>query len=537
MIDFVNCSISLALRDPAKPLSFNQPNVKNLFNTPLRPTVLAASALIAGSLLPATAVHAADPYDQSLEARVEALEKELNIMENDSKGKNVQTDSTAVPTFIRAAPNVQELVFSGELRLRNEYGVTDNQAANNTTQSDVDRFRFRLFADYKLDDQFFAGAAVQTALASDSGNTTFSEGFDNYSLYLWRFFVGWHSKDDNLKFIAGKQPNPFYEETEMLWDADISPTGVTEQVKYDFTPQLQIGLIGGQFIFNDNPENAFYDGNGTAATGTAVPGGDNHDDAYLAYQQILGTFKVNDKLAFAAAGGYLFYPGHGGTNSPTTATATTATATAPSIPTSAVSPSSGNAGAGRGAGNSQGQAGNVLQNSAAFNSANSSRNLSIGTFNGDVKLGLGAFKLKVYAQAAYNFQGGARDAQEYGTLATGGVTARGLEGTTDKTAFSTGFTIGSDFQIKKKGDYLLLAEYRQVGLGSVDPNLNDSDWNFSRLGFRGIKVAGSYAFYPWLIGTVTYFGSNNLGDEKNLNIAVGNYNASHIIQFDLTARF
>ena len=71
----------------------------------------------------------------------------------------------------------------------------------------------------------------------------------------------------------------------------------------------------------------------------------------------------------------------------------------------------------------------------------------------------------------------------------------------------------------------------------MDPNLNDSDWNFSRLGFRGIKIAGSYGFYSWLIGTVTYYGSNNLGSEKNLNIGVGNYNASHIIQFDLTTKF
>ena len=501
--------------------------MKTLLNNVLRPTVLAAGALFAGGLLPATSVHAADPYDATLEKRVEALEKELNLMENDSKGKNVQTDGTAVPTFVRAAPNVQELVFSGELRLRNEYGVTDNQVANNTTQSDVDRFRFRLFADYKLDDQFFAGAAVQTALASDSGNTTFSEGFDNYSLYLWRFFVGWHTKDDSLKFIVGKQPNPFYEETEMLWDADISPAGVTEQVKYEFGPQFSLGLIGGQFIFNDNPENALYNGNGTAATGTAVPGGDNNQDAYLAYQQLTATLKVNNNLTLTGAGGYLFYPEHGGTGSPTTAT--TATVGGVAIPTSAVNPSSGGAGTGRGAGNGQGQAGNVLQNSAAFNSANSSRNLSIGTFNGDVKTGVSNFKLKLYGQAAYNFQGGARDSQEYNLPA--------LDGTTDKLAFATGFTIGSDYQLKKKGDYLLLAEYRQVGLGSVDPNLNDSDWNFSRLGFRGVKVAGSYAFYPWLIATVTYYGSNNLGDEKNLNIPVGNYNASHIVQFDLTTKF
>lgn len=493
--------------------------MKKTLKTNLRSPAFAAAALLASSLLPASAVRAADPYDKSLEARVEALEKELNLMENDSKGKNVQT-GTEVPTFVRAASNVQELTFSGELRLRNEYSTTENQVANvgggtNTTQADANRFRFRLFADYKLNNNFFAGAAVQTALASDSGNTTFSEGFDNYSLYLWRFFMGWHTKDDSIKIIAGKQPNPFYQETEMLWDADISPTGVTEQIKIPISSQLELAVIGGQFIFNDNPENAFYNGNGAAgaaSTGTNTPGGANDRDAYLTYQQVMATFKPSNNLTLTGAGGFLFYPGHGGTASAST-----------------VNPSAGATGAGRGAGNGTGQNGNVLANSAPFNSANAGRNLEIGTFDGDVKVGLGPVKLKVYGQAAYNFQGGARDSQEYGQP--------GLDSTTDKIAFATGLTVGSDYQIKKKGDYVLLAEYRQVGLGSVDPNLNDSDFNFSRLGFRGIKVAGSYAFYPWLIGTVTYYGSNNLGSEKNLNIGVGNYNASHIVQFDLTTKF
>ena len=496
--------------------------MKNLFKTSLRPSTLAAGALLASGLLHPSAIHAADPYDKSLEARVEALEKELNIMENDSKGKDIQ--GTDVPTFARASANVQQLVLSGELRFRNEYSVTDNQVNDTATQADRNRFRFRLFADYKLDDDFFAGAAIQTAQASDSGNTTFSQGFDNYSLYLWRFFVGWHSKDDTLKFIAGKQPNPFYEETEMLWDADISPSGITEQVKFSLSPQLDIQLIAGQFIFNDNPENAFYNGNGTATTGATVPGGDNNTDAYLAYQQILTTFKVDNNLSFAAAPGFLFYPGHGGT-APPLASGATQTATG----TNVVNPSSGVTGAGAGAGNSTGQNGNVLTNSAPFNSANSSRNLSIGTFDGDMKLGLGPVKLKAYGQFAYNFRGAHRDAQEY--------TQPLLHGQIDKIGYATGFTLGSDYQIKKKGDYVLLAEYRQVGLGSVDPNLNDSDWNFSRLGFKGFKFAGSYGFTPWLIATVTYFHSNNLEAEKNLNIGVGNYNASDIIQFDLTTKF
>ena len=486
----------------------------------------ASLALFALGAIPlfAPAVHAADPYDKSLEARVEALERELNAMSNDSKGKNVTTND--VPTFVRAAKNVQELVFSGELRLRHEFGETTNQVNGSDAQEDRNRFRLRLFVDYKLDDQFFAGVAAQTAIAADSGNTTVSEGFDNYALYMWRFFVGWKSKDDSIKIIAGKQPNPFYEETELLWDADISPFGVTEQLKYKFGSQLEVGLIAGQFYFYDNQENAFDNGNGTTANPT-VNGGNGNADAYLLYQQILATYKLNNQISIAAAPGYFGYAETGGTNSAI-----------------ALNPSAGNAGQPAGAGNGQGQAANVLQTSAAFNAANATRNLVIGTFDGDVKIDLGRFKVKLYGQAAYNFAGGKRILNEYASpynpiasSPAGYLTARGLDGTEDKLAFSTGFTIGSDFQLKKKGDYVFLAEYRQVGLGSVDPNLNDSDWNFSRLGFRGIKGAVSYAFEPWLIASFTYFGANNLGSEKNLNTTVGNYNTSHVFQFDLTTKF
>ena len=312
----------------------------------------------------------------------------------------------------------------------------------------------------------------------------------------------------------------------MLWDSDISTLGLTEQVKYKLGSQFEIGAIAGQFYFQDNPENAFYNGNGTTANPT-VPGGDANEDAYLFYQQILATYKINNQFSVAAAPGFFFYGEHGGTNSAL-----------------ALNPSAGNAGQPAGAGNGQGQAANVLQNNAAFNSANATRNFAIGTLDGDVKIDLGRFKVKVYGQAAYNFVGGERISQEYASPSipvasspAGYLTAQGLDGTQDKLAFSTGVTFGSDFQIKKKGDFVFLAEYRKVGLAAVDPNLNDSDWNFSRLGFRGIKGAVSYGFEPWLIASFTYFGANNIGSEKNLNIAVGNYNTSHVFQFDLTAKF
>ncbi len=61
------------------------------FAMPLKSTrhlpALAALMFVAsGATFPA-AVRAADPYDKSLEARVEALEKELNLMEGDSRAR------------------------------------------------------------------------------------------------------------------------------------------------------------------------------------------------------------------------------------------------------------------------------------------------------------------------------------------------------------------------------------------------------------------------------------------------------------------
>ena len=65
--------------------------------------VAAVLILPAITAIPLARVRAADPYDKSLEARIEALEKELNLMEDDSKGKNVQASPTEVPTFLRTA--------------------------------------------------------------------------------------------------------------------------------------------------------------------------------------------------------------------------------------------------------------------------------------------------------------------------------------------------------------------------------------------------------------------------------------------------
>ena len=480
--------------------------------------MVAAGLLTGGYLTTASSSRAADKYDSDLERRVETLERELNIMEGDKKGKNVE--EAEVPTFLKAGnKNVKELVITGEMRFRYEYANADGQpgaaTAGTEGQSSRERFRLRLFADYKLSDNFYFGVAVQTSLAADSGNTTFSEGFDNYSLYLWRAFLG-YKFNDNITLVAGKMPNPFYSSTELLWDADISPTGLAQQFKLPVSPTFELAVNLGEFIFNDNSENAQRNAiDRFLPTGAAnpafTPGGNNNTDAYLVYGQVVATYKPTNTLTVTGAGGFQTYLDNGGTGTPGAA--------------NVINTGVNYAGAGNGAG----QAGNILQNTGAFNSPNAGRNLFLGTFSGDVKIALGAFKVKVYGDAVYNFRGGSRNAEEYGLP--------GFDETQDKVAFATGLTVGSDYTLKKKGDYLVLAEYRQVGLGSIDPNLNDSDFNGSRLGFRGVKGAVSYAIYPWLFGTVTGFFGTNIGSERNLNLPFANFNSSRTIQVDLTAKF
>ncbi len=479
----------------------------------------AASTLLASglTLLPVANTRAADPYDKALEARVEALERELNVMSNDSKGKNVQETSTDVPTFLKAGNKFdKELVITGEFLLRYEYSNADGQTRvpatqNSEGQTSRERFRLRLFADYKLSDSMVAGVAVQTSIGADGSFSTFSEGFDNYSLYLWRAFIGW-KPNENITLLAGKFASGFYANSELLVDVDVSPTGLFQSIKFPISKTFDIQLNAAEYIFYDNNENAVRNSatlaNGVTANPAVVKGGNNNTDAYLLTAQLLATFKPNENFQIKGGPGYFTYADNGGTASPTAVVV----------------------GAnGFGAGNANGQAGNVLQSGGAFNSANATRNLWLATFNGDISMTLAKkVKLKLYEDFVYNFRGGSRDFEEYGIA---------NYSQTDKIAFNVGFTIGNCFQLQKTNDFLILAEYRQVGLGSVDPNINDSNFNESKLGFRGLHVVASYAIRPWLSVIGTLYLSENLGKDKDVNIGVDNYNASQTVYLDLATKF
>ena len=477
---------------------------------------VAALTLLAAGSSPffASALRAADPYDQSLEARVEALEKELNLMENDSKGKNVATSDTAVPTFMRAAgTGVKELTISGDLRFRYNYDNEDFQypGGGNELQRSRYLFRLRVNLNYTMSDNFFIAVGVATNGQSDSQNQPITEGFDDYGIYLHQFLLGWKATE-NITVIAGKQFAPFYDNEDALVDfGDITPVGLTEKLNFTVSPQLNIAANFGQYIFYDNPESGYaitptsvevLGANGKVTTTTVnvystnpastIPTAqDRKEDAILSYNDIVLTYKPAQYVTITLAPAFYTYLLHGSVGISGNAVGVTGRSDPNDVNTANPLVSS--------------QGG--LLNVAAFNSDRATDDLYVAMFNGDVKFPVGPFKGKVYWDFAYNLDGQRRAKYE------NGVEEHSFQ---DNNTWLAGLQIG---ELKRKGDFYVSADYRQYGLNSLDPNLNDPNFALSRLNTQGFRINLGYNLTDWLKFEVWYYGAWNL--EKNIHSLSG----------------
>ena len=460
----------------------------------------------------ASAVRAADPYDKSLEARVEALEKELNIMEDDSKGKNVQTDNTQVPTFLRAAgKEVQELTISGDLRFRYNYDNEDFQYPGGGNQLQRSRYlvRLRLNLNYTMSDNFYAAIGVATNGQSDSQNQPITEGFDDYGIYLHQFLLGWKATP-NFTVVLGKQFAPFYNNEDAIVDfGDITPTGVTEKFNFEVGPKLNIAVNLGQYIFYDNPESGYaVTPTRVATTNTAgvVTGStivnvystnpaatipipeERKEDAILTYNDVVLTYKPTDDVTLTLAPGFYDYLLHGSVGLSGNAVGVAGRSDPNDVNTA--NPLAPNQGG--------------LLNNAAFNSDLATRDLAVALFNGDIKFPVGPFKGKVYWDFAYNIEGSERAHEVYNVQ----------EGSfRDSNTWLAGFQLG---ELKRKHDFYLSVDYRQYGLASIDPNLNDPNFALSRLNTQGIRANAGFNITDWLKFEVWYYGAWNL--DKNTHI-------------------
>lgn len=428
---------------------------------------------------------------------------------------------------LNLSSSVKELKLSGDVRVRGQW---DNQQVNNPANNvnatggttaplvanshDSQRVRYRLRlrvnADYKVSDDFFAGFGLQTTQNNDSGNQTMAGGtngdyFQNYPVFVSKAFLGW-TPVPGVTLIGGKQANPFYT-TDLVWDADINPTGFTERVdlhKFLGLGGLELSLVAGQLVVSDNAEGANYSANTR----------NQSRDGFIYQTQLIAAAEVAEGVKVTIAPGYYctnngYAPNNGGGEANWTS-----------------------AGNGTAAGSAAGNANNVA-------GARTLSALSVFLLPGDVSTTIAGLKTKFLWDAAYNSDGFKRNSlyTNRSTVAGGAI----LNNATDRRAWMAGVQVGEN---KKKGDWSLSANYRQVGASAVDPNINDSDWALSYTNMQGPKVGFQYNLGDATTFGATYYYADNmrkdLGVLGNTTMQAGpasTANSVQVLQLDVQVKF
>lgn len=396
--------------------------------------------------------------------------------------------------------SVSSLKLTGDLRLRYQYSNDqDNQTlAASTNGSGTHntgyRLRLRINADYKVDENFFAGFGLRTftggagniAPRGDEGRRSAdrdlaSNYYENYSIGISKAFIGW-TPTPGITVIAGKQENPFYT-TDMVWGSEVNPAGFTQQIDlnkvFGFSG-ISLKVNSGQFIVSDNTEND--------------PAHNDNRDGFIWQTQVVASVDLGSSAKLTVAPGY--YSSNGA-------------------------------------------------RSVAFGRENVANlgltpdgehldNMQIVLLPGDVSTELAGQKVKFQWDLAYNLDGANRSKAILGNLASGSGT--------DKLAWLLGVQVGEN---KKKGDWSAVANYRRVGLSAVDHLITDADFAFGDVNATGFKVGFTYN-----VGNATTIGLNyyivdNL--RKDIGTLPGYYNttahefvgsnSSQIIQADVSVKF
>ncbi len=513
--------------------SQNKPNLGNQQHMKRLPILSVGLALALG------AGHAHGQSAQEFEAlkkRLNQLESKTSRLEEENKqllNGSILDKTPSAADKIKLTGPIKELSLYGDIGLRYQWDNSQQQyyvnpkgqiVNENGEQRSRWRFRLRLNADFKLSDNWFGGVGLASNQTPDSGYTTWDGGFQNYGIYISRAFVGWNAGDWGT-VIGGKQANPFYT-TDLVWDSNINPSGVVEQIKFhklfgwgsskeevvtstdgktvatsrssSSDSPFELTLVAGQLFFDDNNEYNLYS--------------DNKTDAYIFEQQLIASYKFNKDVRATIAPAYLAYnAAKAGPNN--------------------VAPFSKN-------------------NDGLPAWVGETRDLSILQVPGDVTFKVFGKKTKFIWDFTYNFQGKDRAAEVYGLTGapiaikdSSGKTTRLLPGAThssqDDFAYLVGIQIGEN---KKKNDWSIFLNYRQVGLTALDPNINEGTWGSSRTNLRGFKGGIAYNFTDFAVAALTYYNADNIrkdlyGGQATGGAKVANFNSSQIIQFDLNVKF
>jgi hypothetical protein len=383
---------------------------------------------------------------------------------------------------------VSKLTIYGDARLRFEYADEKSQsnlptpvgagpgASDNIVERN--RYRLRIGADYTYSDNFKGGFELESNTANDSANQTMGNAYGKFAINIGLIYLQWKPVDW-LTLTGGKQRNPIYT-TDLLWDPDINPEGASEVASWTFpigggesapastdpkavapisSPSdmsLTVGLTAFQGIYTDNSE---FNGPNTDNT-----------DVWQFVEQIPVQFNFDKDTFVKVVPGFDTYTGGGNTGG---------------------GPATANGGG--------------TQNFTAINAAD---DLALVTAPGEFDWKMWEQPFKFYWDFVDNLDAHSRIQNVYlgDNLVNSGATQLATQNQNrdlgDNIAWLAGLQVG---QNKKKGDWSIKGDFRQVGLGANDPNLQDSDWADSFLNQQGVKIMSSYNFTDFLVGSITVY--------------------------------
>jgi hypothetical protein len=136
------------------------------------------------------------------------------------------------------------LTFYGDIRLRYEVDY-DSQNGAGIARDDRHRGRIRARAgfEYRFADVWSVGSRVRTgnSRSQQSPHLTFvtDDGSnDELDFVLDRYFVQY--KDESITAWGGRNVWPFWQQNELFWDEDVTPTGLA----FSYSRSIQAGRLG-----------------------------------------------------------------------------------------------------------------------------------------------------------------------------------------------------------------------------------------------------------------------------------------------------
>ncbi len=462
--------------------------------------IIGLVGLFTAAFIPVTPVHA-----QEDSALLNALVKKGVLSNKEAQEIQAQDQkdyNTTAASKLSIAGYIKNITFYGDGRLRYE-SIDQHYEYGTPYVNDRFRYRIRVGADYTYSDHLKAGFELVSGTTDDSANQTMGAMFTNASINVGRIYLQ-YAPTDWLTADVGKFSNPWYATTDIVYSNDQNPEGAAEVLSWTLpldgssapasrdpkeihskailsasgpsTSSLTIGLTAVQYMYIKSNQSTF-------------PLNLNNNNVGIIGNQIPVIWKINKDVTFKVAPGFTFYTGGGNTNYDG------------GVPVNY---------------NNVGQTPVYAYGTASsssdpvFISPKEADDLNIVSAPGEIDFKVGNTLFRPYWDFDWNVTGKQRVQNVYldpsASIPATGFTAAGVKSKNqalgDNVAWAAGLQIG---QNKKKGDWSVLGEFRQIGLGSVDPNINGTDFADSYLNMEGLKFSAVYNFTDFLTGTVTFY--------------------------------